>query len=433
MGRAGSDRGFRSPAIPATLLALANPLPRIPTVPASRIRSTASDPRPDVVIAGGGVIGSAVAYFLAAEPGFDGQVLVVEPDPGYRHASTPRSVGGIRQQFSTPENIRMSAFGAAFLREAPQRLAVDGECPDLGFRERGYLFLASPEGAAVLAENRRVQAEHGADNVLLAPDQIAARFPWMRTDGIAAGCLGRSGEGWLDPHALLLALRRKARALGVDYVTDRVCGIELAGGRVARVRLAAGDRLAPGHLVNAAGARARELAALAGVALPVAPRRRQVFAIECREELPGCPLVVDPSGAYFRPEGALFLCGRAPDPDHDPDTLDLEVDHAQFEEVIWPLLAARVPAFEAVKVRNAWAGLYAVNTLDANAILGPHPEIPNLHFANGFSGHGLQQSPAAGRAIAEHITHGAYRSLELSRFGYQRILDGTPVRERNVV
>jgi sarcosine oxidase len=388
---------------------------------------------PEVLIAGGGVIGSAIAYFLASDPDFTGQVVVVEPDPGYQRASTPRSVGGIRQQFSTPENIHMSAFTASFLRAAGEHLAVDGEGPDVALREHGYLFLASPAGHTVLIDNHRVQLACGADNILLTPQQLAERFPWLAMDGIAAGCLGQSGEGWLDPHALLQGFRRKARSLGVQYRHDAVSGITVQAGRIGAVRLAAGRTLHPGVLVNAAGARARELAAMAGVDLPVHPRRRQVFAIECRTALPGCPLVIDPSGLYFRPEGTLFLCGISPLPHEDPDSLDLHVDADWFEQRLWPGLAARVPAFEAVKVRNAWAGHYAMNAFDANAILGPHPEITNLHFANGFSGHGLQHSPAVGRALAEHIVHGGYRSIDLTRLAFARIAANEPVLERNVV
>jgi sarcosine oxidase len=387
----------------------------------------------DILIVGGGVIGSAIAYFLLSDPDFAGCVTVVEPDPGYARASTPRSLGGIRQQFSTPENIHMSAFGARFIRAAHEHLAVDGVGPDVALREQGYLFLASADGRAVLEDNHRVQRACGAENMLLTPAQMRERFPWLATEGVAAGCLGLSGEGWLDPHALLQGFRAKARSLGAHYLRDSVCGMAVRAGRIAAVHLAAGDTLHPGVVVNAAGARARALAAMAGVDLPVHPRRRQVFAVECREPLPRCPLVIDPSGLYFRPEGALFLCGISPPADEDPDCLELHVDADWFEQRLWPGLAARVPAFEAVKVRNAWAGHYAMNTFDANAILGPHPDIANLHFANGFSGHGLQHSPAVGRALAEQIVHGAYRSIDLTRLGFARIAAGEPVLERNVV
>ena len=134
-----------------------------------------------------------------------------------------------------------------------------------------------------------------------------------------------------------------------------------------------------------------------------------------------------------RPESGQFLCGRSPQPNEEPEVGNFEVDYEFFESHVWPVLAHRVKAFEAIKLANAWAGYYAYNTFDQNAILGPHPEMTNFYFANGFSGHGLQQSPAVGRAIAEHMVHGAFTSLDLSRFGYERVARGEPIFEKNVV
>ncbi len=386
----------------------------------------------EVLVCGGGVIGSAVAYFLAAG-GFDGRVVVVERDPGYADSSTARSVGGIRQQFSTPENIRMSRFGAEFLRAADELLAVDGVAPGIPFVANGYLFLAGPAGEAVLRANHTVQRAEGAAVRLLEPGELARRFPWLSTAGVALASLGERDEGWTDPWALLQGLRRKARSLGVRYLHDELCAVERIGGRVRAVRLRSGARIECAVLVNAAGPAAARVAAMAGVELPVRPRRRQAFAFRAPSPRPDAPLVIDPSGLYFRPEGEGFICGIGPRPGEDPDCETLEVDAEWFEERIWPLLAARVPEFERLRPGRAWAGLYAYNTLDQNAILGPHPELPNLLFANGFSGHGLQQAPAVGRGIAELIVHGAYRTLDLSRLGYQRIAAGEPLAERNVV
>jgi FAD-dependent oxidoreductase domain-containing protein 1 len=393
----------------------------------------AVDGRYDVVIVGGGAVGSAVAYWLAQDAGFGGTVCVVERDPTYRAASSALSASSIRQQFSTPANIEMSRFGLAFLRAAPEALAVDGEAPDLGLREPGYLFLASAAGRAVLEANHAVQRAHGVEVALLEPAALSARFPWLSTQGVSAGSLGLAGEGWFDGYSLLQALKRKARALGAVYLQGEVTGFERSAGRIEAVRLSDGSRLACGVAVNAAGPHAGRVAALAGVDLPVAPRKRQVFVFDCRAGLPGCPLVIDPSGVYFRPEGAQFICGMSPPAERDPDTTDLTVEHAQFEDEIWPVLAERVPAFEAVKPTGAWAGLYEYNTFDQNAVLGPHPDLANLLFANGFSGHGLQQAPAAGRAIAELVVHGRFASLDLSAFGYGRFAAGKPVRELNVV
>jgi FAD-dependent oxidoreductase domain-containing protein 1 len=387
----------------------------------------------DVVIVGGGVIGSAIAYFLAAQPAFDGRIVVVEKDSTYERASTPRSAGSIRQQFSIEENILISKFCIEFLNSIHECLRVDEESPDVGFVEAGYLFLADPGGAAILRENHALQRQCNAAIDLLSPPELKDRFPWLEVDDLTAGAHGVEGEGWLDPYSLLQAFRRKARSLGVTYVDDEVVGLERDGSRVVLVRLRDGGDMSCDILVNAAGAVAADLAGMVGVNLPVRPRKRTVFVIRCEAELPRCPMVIDPTGLFFRPEGDAYICGIAPSPENDPDCLDVDVDYDQFEETVWPLLAARVPAFETLKMERAWAGHYAYNTFDQNAVIGPHPEIENILFANGFSGHGLQQSPAVGRAISELIAFGEYRTLDLSRLAFDRILDGEPLLERNIV
>ena len=256
----------------------------------------------------------------------------------------------------------------------------------------------------------------------------------MQVDDLAGGSLGLADEGWFDAYALLQAFRRKARSLEVEYVTGEVTGVEVEGDSVREVRLADGSRLACDWLVNAAGPRAASIAAMVGVELPVRPRRRFVYHFDCRTKVAPAPLTIDTTGVYFRPEGPAYIGGYSPRAgEEDPDSFDLTFDRAPFEDVIWPSLANRVPAFEAIGLLDGWAGLYAVNTLDHNAVLGPHPGIGNLLFANGFSGHGLQQAPAVGRGLAEWIATGRYETLDLSGFGYDRILRGEPVRELNVV
>ncbi|MGH6814964.1 MAG: NAD(P)/FAD-dependent oxidoreductase [Hyphomicrobiaceae bacterium] len=393
----------------------------------------------DVVIAGGGVVGSATAYYLAAsQTAAAGRIVVVEKDMSYRNSSTARSAGGLRQQFSTPENIAMSLATLHLVRNLTD---VFGPDADVAFREQGYLILASNEGRAILEHNVALQRSMGADIVLYGDEALLERFPWLAGDGLSAGSFGQSGEGWLDPASLMALFRKAAQVSGVRYVQDTVVGIE-RNGEVRAAMLASGGTLACGAFVNAAGAAAGRVAALAGLALPVEPRKRYVYVVDCREApetLHAAPLTVDTSGVWFRPEGRFFLTGRSPaeheeppaDPGLNPGFDD--VDHGFFETAVWPLLAARVPAFEALKVVNAWAGFYDFNTLDHNAILGPHPHVRNFYFANGFSGHGVQQAAAAGRAIAELIVHGRFVSLDLTRFGYDRIVRRAPLRELNVI
>ena len=386
----------------------------------------------DVVIVGGGVVGSASAHYLRKN-GFTGSIALVEKDTSWALGCTARSVGGLRQQFSTPENIHLSKFGVTLVKNLKQEFGPDS---DIGFKEQGYLICATPEGLPILEENHAVQIANGADNVLLRGDELAARFPWLVTEGIAAGCFGLSGEGWVDPYMFAALFRKSAIAKGVELIQDEVTGVTREGQRISGVTLASGEAISCGTLVNAAGTCAGRLAELAGIDLPVGPRKRYVYVLDCpaaTEALHKAPLTVIPGGVYFRPEGRNFLAGLSPEEHQEPDTLDWEVDHRWFEENIWPALAERVPLFEAIKVISAWVGHYDYNALDQNAVIGPHPEVTNFLFANGFSGHGLQQGPAAGNAISELVIDGRYKTIDLARFGFDRIRNNQPLFEKNVI
>ena len=390
--------------------------------------------RADVVIVGGAIIGSSVATFLADRPDFDGRIVVVERDTTFRTSSTTLSAASIRLQFSTPLNVQISQFGVEFIKALDRYLAVDGHVPEIDFVENGYLFLATDAGRSTLEHNHAVQRELGVPVELLAPAELSARFDWLRTDDIALGSLGLAGEGWFDAYALLQGFRRKARSLGVEERVGEVEAIEVDGSRVAGVRLTDGSEIAADWVVNAAGPRAADVAAMAGVELPVRPRKRIVYHLESPVSLGAAPLTIDPTGIYFRPEGPAYVSGWSPrDGEPDPDTLDLVADRAPFESLVWPALAHRVPAFDQLRLLDAWAGHYEVNTLDHNAIVGPHPRLTNLVLANGFSGHGLQQAPAVGRGLAEWIATGRYETLDLAPLGYDRIEREEPIRELSVI
>lgn len=383
-----------------------------------------------IVIIGGGAIGSAIAYFLAVQPRFQGSITVLERDPSYAQASSALSASAIRQQFSTAVNIAISQFGIAFLRQAASLLALDGAMPDIALQERGYLYLASVAGVDALRAKHALQSAHGVQAALLEPVALRRKFPWLNCDDLALASLGLAGEGWFDGYALLMALRQKARSLGVTYLQAEAGALLQAQGRVTGVRLADGASLACDWAVNAAGAWARPLLAGTGFELPVVARRRCVFVLSSPARTPDCPLLIDPSGFWLRPEGRYWIAGMPPAP--DADNLPLEVDYREFD-MLWPLLAARVPGFQALRLESAWAGYYEYNTFDQNAILGPHPLLPNLLLANGFSGHGLQQAPAVGRGLAEWITEGGYRSLDLSALSTQRIVERRPLLEQNII
>lgn len=382
--------------------------------------------RARVVIVGGAIMGSFAAWFLRHE-GFAGEITVVERDPTYRFCSTALSAASIRTQFGTPVNIRMSLFGVDFFRRIRENF---GPSADIGYVENGYLILGGPDGT----ERRRaavdMQRAEGADVVVLSPDEIAARFPWMSVGDVGIGTFGVTGEGWFDAWSLMSLVRGAAKDLGVRYVTGKAENFDLAGGRVRAVCLEGGDRLPCDWCVMAAGAASGALTATLGQALPVSPRKRTVFSFRAPLKAADFPMLFDSSGIWTRPEGEGFIGGIQPPAEFDHDaTDDFEPHHDLMEDVFWPALAARVPAMEQLRLERSWAGHYEVNDLDHNGIIGPHDEIANLVFSTGFSGHGVMHAPAAGRGVAEVIVHGGYASLDLSPLGYDRIRRGSPLPE----
>jgi glycine/D-amino acid oxidase-like deaminating enzyme len=389
----------------------------------------------DVVIVGGAVVGSATAYFLATNPDFEGSILVIERDWSYARSATALSSSSIRHQFSNAINVEISRFGTEFVRAFPELVAVDGDTPELGFKENGYLFLAGDDrGREVLERNHATQVSCGAEISLLEPDALARRFPWLSVEGISLGSYGERGEGWFDSSGLMQGFRRKARSLGVEYIEDEVVSLKREGGRVISVSTRSGQEILCGAVVNSAGTRGRRVAAMAGLDIPIEPRRRSLFVVSCPTPLPGTiPLTIDPTGVFFRPEGQFYLAGTYPKVDPEVDPEDFDVMHHEFEDEIWPALYERVPAFEALKVVNSWAGHYDYCTLDHNVIVGPHPDVANFLFANGFSGHGLQQSPAVGRGLSELVVYGEFRTLDLSPLGYERVAANRPFLEGAVI
>lgn len=387
----------------------------------------------DVVIAGGAVHGSSLAYHLLADSGFSGRVLVIEKDFTYAHAASTLSASSIRQQFSSAINIKASLYGIDFLRRAKDILAVGGEAPDVHVREGGYLYLATEAGAPVLRENNALQRALGADTMLLTPQEAQGRFPYLNIEDLSLASLGLSGEGWFDGYSLTQAFRKKARSLGAVYREAKATGVAHVGGRVTAILLDDGSRVACGAFVNCAGASgARALAQACGFDVPVEARKRTVFQIACPTPIPDLPLTIDTSGVWIRPDGTGFIAGGVPEADVDAPT-DFEPDWSQFEEQVWPALAHRIPAMEQLKAGRAWAGHYDMNLFDHNAVVGRMPGLENGYIAAGFSGHGIQQSPAVGRGLAELIVHGGYRSLDLSDFAFERIAEGRPILEKNVI
>jgi glycine/D-amino acid oxidase-like deaminating enzyme len=391
----------------------------------------------DVVIIGGAMLGSAVAWFLTDNPDFDGSVLVVERDASYAQAATSLTNSCIRQQFSAAINVQISQFGADFVKNFPRYMGNDPRVPQPRLHSFGYLYLAdTPAFAAALRDAQAVQAACGACTRHMTRDQIAAAYPFYQLDDIIAGNHNLVDEGYFDGNTLFDWWKRSAKERGVDYVTNEVTAItrDASGTRVQSVTLATGDVIACGHVVNAAGTRGAQVAAMAGIGIPVEPRKRYTFIFEAAQRLDrDLPLTIDPSGVHVRTDGQYYMAGCPPQDDQPVDPTDFTEDHSIWEDHVWPTIATRIPQFEAVKLRNSWAGHYDYNTLDQNAIAGPHTQVENFIFVNGFSGHGFQQSPAMGRGIAEWITYGQYRTLDLTSFGYTRIAKGEKFIEKAVI
>jgi glycine/D-amino acid oxidase-like deaminating enzyme len=391
----------------------------------------------DVVIVGGAMYGSSVAWWLSVNPGFDGSVLVVERDPTYENCSTAHTNSCMRQQFSNEINVRISQFAADFVKNFRGYMGGDERVPELSIQSYGYMYLADNEAfAQTLRESQKVQAACGAATQIMSAAEISRHYPFYNVEDIVAGSINLVDEGYWEGGAVFEGWRRAARENGVEYVSNEVVAMakSAAGDKVESVTLKSGEVIACGTVVNASGPRAVRTSRMAGIELPVEPRKRYTFIFSAEDPLDqDLPLTIDPSGVHMRTDGMNYLAGCPPDDDPAVDYDDFVQDHSIWEEKVWPILANRVPQFEAIKLTHSWAGHYAFNTFDHNAILGPHTEVTNFVFVNGFSGHGLQQSPAMGRGTAELIAYGEYRSLDLSPFNYERIALGQPFVEKAVI
>jgi glycine/D-amino acid oxidase-like deaminating enzyme len=385
----------------------------------------------DVLIVGGGIIGSSIAYHLLND-GFNGSVAVFEKDPTYEFSSTALSAGGIRQQFSTEVNIRISRYGADFYETFDETMAVDGERAHSEFHQRGYLFLANERNWPLIRKHYDFQKSLGVDVVLLSIEEALKIVPHLNPEGLVGASFGPR-DGYLDPYGTLQGFIQKARSLGARYLYEEVTEILKDGPRVTGVKTKKGTRFAGPVVVNAAGPWAAEVGRMAGVDLPIDPVRRMVFVFQPSRIFDyDLPLVIDVTGLYFRHEtGKIIMTGKSIA--EEPPGFNFKVDPSYFHETMWPILAGRIPFFDRLKLIRGWAGLYEINRLDSNAILGPHPEIEGFHLAVGFSGHGFQQAPAVGKAMSEWIRLGRYETVDVSPLHYERIVSGKLVIEEEVV
>jgi glycine/D-amino acid oxidase-like deaminating enzyme len=385
--------------------------------------------RTDVVVIGGGAIGAAVAYFIRLlDPGTN--VLVIERDPSYGLASTPRASGGVRRLFSLAENIELSKYSIGFFEDFAETMAIDGVPADIGLKKNGYLFIVPPQQRDVLKSNFDTQQTLGCNVEWLEPDEIKGRFPSMNVDDLGAAVLSPD-DGWLDPHSVLMGFRNKARSIGAVFMADEVTGLVRHAASVTAVLLRSGERIEAAHFVNAAGAWAKDICAMVDVQVPIEPLRRFEHFFLSQEPIEPLPYIKDPERLAFRPEGRGYT-GGVPTLD-EPRGYNFDVDYTYFDRVVWPALAHRFPQFERTRCTSTLPGLYDQNDFDGTVIIGPAGGLGNFHLLSGFSGHGLMHAPGCGRAMAELLLTGGYQTIDLTRFGYQRILDGTPLRETGII
>ncbi|CAL8139548.1 unnamed protein product [Orchesella dallaii] len=416
----------------------------------------------DILVIGGGILGSAIAYFIKERTPRTGvSLMVVDKDQSFSKSATAMSVGGLRHHFTLKENVEMARYGAEFLRTVPQKLACDGSPPpDIQYHPYGFLQLADVDQAQELQESFLIQKELGCHVELLTSERLKDKFPWINTDGVELACLGMESEGWFDAWALHFGLKRKSVFHGAEYVQAEVVGFDFEESTTVVAGADAFDRHEKAqrailktpsgemktvdfaYCIIAAGHESGNIAEMArmgrregmmSVPLPVEPRRRHVYCIHAPNG-PGidCPFVADTSGIYFRREGYAghFVTGKAGPVSDDPKVVaNLEVDYNYFNDTIMPALAHRVPGFNNVKLNSAWTGLYDYNTFDQSGIIGPHNHQPHMYFACGFSGHGIQQAPAVARATMELLLDGEFRTLDLSRIHFERFLVGKEIKE----
>jgi FAD-dependent oxidoreductase domain-containing protein 1 len=384
----------------------------------------------DVVIVGGGIMGSSTAYSLMSADN-KLKVAVVEMDPVYTRASTTLSMANVRIQFSLKQNIQISQYAFEVLERFEDTMAVGEDKLNISYRREGNLFLIDENDCSVSKENLALQKSLGCRVEWWSPEKIKQHYPLYDMSGLVGGTFGPQ-DGHFDAYAVLMGYKAKARSLGAQYIKGEVVELVSAGGRISGVKLTSGGSLTAKFVINCAGAWAARVAQMAGVKLPVEPVKRQVFALDPAVKPEGpLPLTILPSGLYFRTEtGDQILLGKSMD--EDPVGFDFNWDDKRFMEILWPELAEFVPSFDTLKLVRGWAGLYAVNTLDGNAILGEWPDLKGFFLANGFSGHGLQQGPAVGRYLAELII-GLTPTLDLSIFRPERILENKPLSEGGLV
>ena len=372
----------------------------------------------DILIIGGGIIGSSIAYNLLND-GFSGKVVVFEKDASYEFASTPLAAGGIRQQFANPLNIQAVQYSLKFYREFDDLMAVNDDPAKSYFQQNGYVYLLNPSNIETFDNNYRIQKSVGADVERLTPDQAQEVCGGiLNLENIIGANFGPQ-DGRIDPWSVLQGFIRKAKSLGAKYVYDEVSEIIFNSGRVNGLRTKSGLKFDSAIIVNAAGAWAQQIGEMADIPLPVEPtNHNNYFCHITRKFNPVLPMVVFPNRVWFMGESESTILTGLTKLDQKPG-FDWRWDETHFMENVWPNLAEGAPLFETLKLGRGYAGLYE-NTPDGCCILGEHPELKGFYMAVGFSGHGVMQAPAAGKLISELIQFGQYETIDAADFSIER-------------
>ncbi|MDQ0214148.1 glycine/D-amino acid oxidase-like deaminating enzyme [Oikeobacillus pervagus] len=383
----------------------------------------------DIIIIGGGVMGSSTAYHLR-NIGYEGRIIVFEKDPIYEFSSTARSAGGIRQLYTTDINIQLSRHSLQVYKQFPKEMELDGEQATIDFKQRGYLFLGNKEMIPMFKKQQLLQRKYGVPSEVLSAHELQKIIHELNIEDLAGGLYCHE-DGYLDPYSIMQSYRKHAQRRGVEYLYQEVDGILEEQKQITGIRLVDGTIYQSPIVINCAGAWGVYLSEKIGISLPVHPLKRQIFQFDIEKPLNNeLPLTVDPTGVYFRHEGKKILTGFS---EETKPGIDFTVNRSLFYDEMWPILAHRIPNFERVKMTSSWAGLYSFNTVDHNAIIGKHPSMSGYYMALGFSGHGMQQAPGVGQGLAELIYFGHYKAIDLTPLRFERFAENDLVLEDAVV
>ncbi len=371
------------------------------------------NPSADVLIIGGGVIGSSIALHLKKD-GFTGRVAVIERDPSYQFASSALAMGGVREQYMSRVNVAMAQYSIALYEKTL----------DVDFHQRGYLFLGNRENWPSLLRRYEVEKSLGVSVELLEVRDIQRLVPELRLDDLVGGLIGQR-DGYVDARKVLRFLRTQAEQSGCVYVADEVKRIDVAHGEIKAVYVTREGRIETNRVVIAAGAYSGSIGEMAGVDVPVTPVRQQVFRCELpRRWTYEFPMTIDPGGIHWRSYGENEIVVVKTKHD-EPPGIRFGADLDRFRNEFMPDLIRRLPEFKDLKLVFGWGGLYEM-TPDQNGIIDEHPAIHGLYFACGFSGHGLMTSPATGKAMSDLIRLGRFQTIDASPLSYRRFERNEP-------